>query len=450
MKELFEASRAGSLPRRQAAIGRRGILAAGTAGLVAAPALVRAQGKTRGVALVIGNSRYSWEAPLPNVRRDAPDIAKRFQELGLRTELLQDAGREAMAAAVEKFKAAANGQDVAVLYFAGHGASWEKDTYLVPVDSDLGNPDTIRNLLPIATISAAMQGAAHRLLIFDNCRNNPSGGWRQRAAAQSAFVNAAELAAASVHGANALLLFSTAPGRAALDGPAGQNSPFAAALLRQLAGPTTDIAALPARLRRDLLIATGGRQILWHESTYTGPFVLSGAPAASTPQASSIDTSRIVELPNAYAFAQEKKLALPPGLVAIRAPAGSPHGHKIGAFESTFTQPIGLTANMAAGRTVQPVLIVVLSVDDDTDTAQTVVSFQGRSQDRSGAIWNFWEASLKSRFAGVYRTSPEELRYMPDPPIVPFWLRWRDRDSGSNSQTNVMPSYQARFSRLDG
>ena len=42
--------------------------------------------------------------------------------------------------------------------------------------------------------------------------------------------------AAAATPANSLMLFSTAPGHAALDGPAGQNSPFAAALLRQLGG----------------------------------------------------------------------------------------------------------------------------------------------------------------------------------------------------------------------
>lgn len=67
-------------------IGRRTLLA-GTASLLASPAIVRAQG-TNGVALVIGNSKYLWEASLPNVRRDAPDIAKRFEQLGLKTELL--------------------------------------------------------------------------------------------------------------------------------------------------------------------------------------------------------------------------------------------------------------------------------------------------------------------------------------------------------------------------
>ena len=83
-------------------ISRRTLLAS-TAGLLAAPAIVRAQ-DANGVALVVGNSKYKWEASLPNVKRDAPNIASRFQELGLRTELLQDAGKDAMLAGLEKFK----------------------------------------------------------------------------------------------------------------------------------------------------------------------------------------------------------------------------------------------------------------------------------------------------------------------------------------------------------
>src|SRR5690348_12456942 len=108
---------------------RRRLLAT-AGGLLAAPAVVRAQGQA-GVALVIGNSKYQWEASLPNVKRDAPDVAKRFQALGLRTELAQDLGRDAMRAALDKFLAAANGANFAALYFAGHGASWERISYLV-------------------------------------------------------------------------------------------------------------------------------------------------------------------------------------------------------------------------------------------------------------------------------------------------------------------------------
>ncbi|MEI6204990.1 MAG: caspase family protein, partial [Enhydrobacter sp.] len=111
---------------RLTSIGRRSALA-GAGSLLVAPAIVRAQGKTNGVALVIGNSKYAREAQLPNVRRDAPDIAKRFESFGLKTELVQDAGRDAMNRALEKFGAAAKGADFAAFYFAGHGASWGRD-----------------------------------------------------------------------------------------------------------------------------------------------------------------------------------------------------------------------------------------------------------------------------------------------------------------------------------
>ena len=108
-------------------IGRRGMLA-GATGLLISPAVVRAQGPS-GVALVIGNSKYKWEASLPNVRRDAPDIAKRFQAFGLKTELVQDVGLDAMRQAIGAFAASARGANLAALYFAGHGATWGADTY---------------------------------------------------------------------------------------------------------------------------------------------------------------------------------------------------------------------------------------------------------------------------------------------------------------------------------
>ena len=89
--------------------------------------MVRAQGQN-GVALVIGNSKYQWEASLPNVKRDAPDVARAFQALGLKTELLQDLGGEAMRQAIAKFGEASRGARFAAFYFAGHGVTWEKQT----------------------------------------------------------------------------------------------------------------------------------------------------------------------------------------------------------------------------------------------------------------------------------------------------------------------------------
>ena len=127
-------------------LGRRNLLA-GTAALIGAPGIARAQGRA-GVALVIGNSKYNWESSLPNVKRDAPDVAKRLQEFGLKVDLVQDAGRDAMRQAIDRLSAASRGAQMAAFYYAGHGASWNRGTYLVPVDADLSSPNMVERLVP--------------------------------------------------------------------------------------------------------------------------------------------------------------------------------------------------------------------------------------------------------------------------------------------------------------
>jgi hypothetical protein len=419
-------------------LGRRSVLAA-AGGFLSSPAIVRAEGQA-GVALVIGNSKYKWEASLPNVQRDAPDVAKRFQALGLKTELLQDARQDAMRAALDKFAAAARGANLAAFYFAGHGALWEKDTYLVPQDADLNNPATVQSLLPVRFISAAMKEAQHRLLVFDNCRNNPADGWRQRAAIDSSSINQAELAAAALNGPNTLVLFSTAPGRVAVDGPAGENSPFAASLLRQLAEPSVDLQALPAKLRRELLMATEGRQVLWDQSTFDQPFLLANRGTSIADSAARQSSSQIIELPNAYAFAREKNLLLPPGLIAFRASHASPHASKIGAFKYTHKTSVGTT-----GTAIEPALALVISVTHSTAEMVTAAKdFLMRSQLRNGEFWKFSSAALSGDQA-VWEDMEWGSR---------IEMKWREANSGliSRHPTGSGVSalmYSSTFTRLD-
>jgi hypothetical protein len=416
-------------------LGRRALIAA-TGGLLAAPSIVWAQSQN-GVALVIGNSKYQWEDSLPNVRRDAPDVAKRFQELGLKTDLLQDVGGNAMRAAIDKFKAAAGGANMAAFYFAGHGASWVKDTYLVPVDTDLSSPSVVQTLVPVPTVLAAMRTANHRLLVFDNCRNNPADGWRQTESerAGAGFNADRQRAAAADADANALTLYSTAPGRVALDGPPGGNSPFAAALLRQLGVTSIDLQALAARLRRDLLIATEGRQVVWDRSTYQQPFQLSGSARSSAPAAPSNDPSRIIEIKNAYAFARDNGLPLPDGLIAYRPAANSPHSRMVGAFEFTAQTPIG----------PHPYLFIVVSVDDQ-GTAQLILAVQNDA----GRLWRFATGSV----------SGNRLTFVPNYGRPSFIVDWSNANSGSvgtlqgGNAKYAAPGNTAirvvRFTRLDG
>lgn len=404
-------------------------MAAATA-LLAAPHVARAQG-AGGVALVIGNSKYQWEASLPNVRRDAPDVAKRFQAMGLKTELLQDLSKDALRQAVDRFSSSAAGANLAALYFAGHGATWEKETYLVPVDVDLGTPSNVKTLLPVSAVSRAVQSASHRLLVFDSCRNNPADGWRQLEAERGARFNVEQQRdAAATAEPNSLTLFSTAPGRVALDGPAGENSPFAASFLHQLSGNSVDLAALPGKIRRELLIATEGRQVLWDRNTYSGSFAVKGV-SGGTPGTTG-DPSRIIELPNAYAFARKSGIELPQGLIAHRAPPGTPHAQKAGSYEFTALTPRG----------PMPYLVVVLSAEA-TGTAQLITAIQNDA----GRIWRFVTGSI----------SNNRLTFQPSAGRPNYLLDWSDTNSGSVAvlsegnkpgQGNTVRS--VRFSRLDG
>jgi hypothetical protein len=413
---------------------------ASTVGLLASPAVVRAQGQKErqnaGVALVIGNSKYRWEASLPNVQRDVRDIAKRFQALGLKTELLQDAGQDAMKRAMDNFKSASRGAEFAAFYFAGHGASWARETYLVPMDADLGNPSTVQNLVSVSSVRAALQEANHRLLVFDNCRNNPADGWRQLEAERQANVSRETQRDDAGQASNTLVLFSTAPGRTAVDGPAGENSPFAATLLHQLDGASVDLQALPAKLRRDLLIATRGRQVVWDQSTYSQPFLLNGSrgrqPGAATDKSGwSQDPSRFIELTNAYAFAQSNGLLLPPGLIAHRPPDNSRDSHKVGTF-SFLAQTMG---------TPSPRILVVLSVEEQ-HTAQVIQAGNGRT----GAVWRFVTATL----------SGDKLDYVAREGGEHFTMTWTDANAGrviqnpEGADSRRQNIFSTGFKRLDG
>ena len=421
-------------------IGRRGLLA-GAGGLLAAPAIVHAQGQN-GVALVIGNSKYQWEASLPNVRRDAPDIAKRFQELGLKTEVLLDAGREAMLQAIAKLGEASRGAKLAAVYFAGHGVFWDKDSYLVPVDTDLSDPRTAQSLITVRSIVQALKGANSRLLIFDSCRNSPADGWKQRDAKYMARDDAAQRESVDPGSANTLSVFSTPAGSIALDGPAGGNSPFAAELLRQLDAPSVDLQALPARLRRALLLATDCRQLVWDNNTLASPLVLQRTGKAAGLAAPKVDSSRIVELDKAYEFARQNDLALPPGLVAYRPAANTPAARLVGSYKHEYASPFG-QAGGGNFKMTQSLLLVLAAPQGNA--AELILAYK----DFRTAGGNRWEFMTADR-------TDDTVSFLGRSQDFRFEYKWTGANAGTYQHIEVSGRRKSSlkgtvpFTRLDG
>jgi uncharacterized caspase-like protein len=246
--------------------------------------VVAARAETK-VALVVGNGAYAHAPALKNPVNDATDMAAALRDLGFRVIEAHDADKAALEAQLRQFVEAADGSDVALLFYAGHGVQVDGRNYLIPVDARLERRSAIDfEVVDLERVTAALQNAAKASLVFlDACRDNP---FANNLAAQNgrAFASPRGLAPLAAGSAAGLLIaLSTAPGKIAADGE-GRNSPFTAALLRNVGTPGADVTTVLTRVRNEVASATNDEQIPWVTMSLSSPIYL--APGASTAPAS--------------------------------------------------------------------------------------------------------------------------------------------------------------------
>lgn len=235
------------------------------------------------VALVIGNGGYAAVPRLPNPGADAAAVAAALRNAGFSVDLVRDAGRDAMGAALRRFGQAADRAELALFYFAGHGIQVGGENHLLPVDARLAHArDVDFELVPLQLVARTMQGARTRVLILDACRDNPLAT-QMRGLSGTRSVGRG-LAQVDTVDLGTLIAFSTAPGAVAQDG-AGRNSPFAAALLQHLGTPGLEIRQLMTRVRRSVVEATGGQQVPWDNSSLITEVVLHPGRGQAAPPA---------------------------------------------------------------------------------------------------------------------------------------------------------------------
>jgi tetratricopeptide (TPR) repeat protein len=213
----------------------------------------------RRIALVIGNSTYSAVPALSNPRRDAELLARVLRSTGFETvKLLTDLGRERLVEALQAFAREAREADWAVIYFAGHGMEIDGINYLVPIDARLETDRDVKfEAISLDQVLAAVEGARKlRLVMLDACRNNPFIP-RMRATTATRAVSRGLAPAEPATGT--LVVYAAKHGQTALDGWAG-NSPFVAALAKNLPTPGIEINKLFRLVRDDVMAATDGRQ----------------------------------------------------------------------------------------------------------------------------------------------------------------------------------------------
>jgi uncharacterized caspase-like protein len=176
------------------------------------------------LALVVGNSAYVNVPRLDNSKNDARLMADTLGALGFTIVgggPRLDLEKSSFDTVVQEFGNQAQGADVALFYYAGHGVQVRGTNYLVPIGANpTRESDVDFQMLDANLVLRQMEDAGTKLniVLLDACRNNPFGGRGLRATGGGL---------AQMRGPEGTLIsFATQPGAVALDG-AGGNSPYA-------------------------------------------------------------------------------------------------------------------------------------------------------------------------------------------------------------------------------
>src|SRR5689334_6424753 len=228
--------------------------------VVAFGLLAEARAAEPRVALVIGNGAYRSVPELDNSRNDADDISEQLKRVGFAVIDGRDLDRPAMFAALGRFAQRVRNSDAGLVYYSGHGMQINGQNYLVPVDLKLaGNSFTPFDLIKLDDVVEALNYTAGvKILVLDACRDNPFAN--SLAENKSGRGVGATRGLAKIERSQGMLIaYSTQSNSVAADG-VGRNSPFTAALVREIQVPGLEVATVFRRVAINVNRETQGAQ----------------------------------------------------------------------------------------------------------------------------------------------------------------------------------------------
>jgi hypothetical protein len=240
------------------------------------------------VAFVVGNGAYKNVAQLPNPPIDAKAMAATLRNVGFEVIEGTNLTRDTMTAKLLDFGKKAQGADIAVFYYAGHGIAISGTNYLLPIDADIKSEMDVKLGAAInvdVTLDQTMGDAKVKLVFLDACRDNPFAAKIKANTTRSVAVG--QGLAEMKSGEGTLIAFATGPGQTALDGQEGTNSPFTRALIAHITEPGIEIQQALTEVRAQVSDETSKGQLPWGHTNLTGSVYLNPAapppaPAAAT------------------------------------------------------------------------------------------------------------------------------------------------------------------------
>ena len=231
------------------------------------------------VAFVVGNGAYKNVAQLPNPPIDAKAMAGVLRNVGFEVVEGTNLTRDKMTEKLLDFGKRAQGADVAVFFYAGHGIAISGTNYLLPVDADIKSEMDVKLGAAInidLTLDQTMSDAKVKLVFLDACRDNPfAAKIKSNSATRSVSVQPG--LAEMKSGEGTLIAFATGPGQTALDGQEGTNSPFTRALIANITQPGVEIQQAMTEVRAQVNEETNKGQLPWGHTNLIGSVYLNPA-----------------------------------------------------------------------------------------------------------------------------------------------------------------------------
>jgi uncharacterized caspase-like protein len=228
-------------------------------------------------ALVMGNSRYQ-HAPLKNPVNDANGMAEALKSTGFGVTLALDLGQSAMQDAIRSYTdSLARTKSVGLFYFAGHGAQLAWRNYLIPVDTEIGDIQELRDRgVDVNSLIEGIRKAGNpmNMIILDACRDNPFG---RGGVARLDQKGLSQLDAPP----GTLLAYATAPGNTAIDGE-GTHGLYTEHLLKEIKVPEAKVEDVFKRVRLAVRRRSNGLQIPWESTSLEEDFYFVPPQALST------------------------------------------------------------------------------------------------------------------------------------------------------------------------
>lgn len=219
------------------------------------------------VAFVVGIDHYARGAgpifapDLRNPINDAQAMRDMLSKLGFTVIYGEDLSKEDFDAALDRFEDRVANADIAVVYFSGHGASFEDLPYLVPSDATFDElRQTERKLIKVEDVLRRLREAKGvRIALFDACRDNDAEQALKQRVAGTKGVSQSRGLASTASPQGLIVMYAAQHLQTAKDG-SDAHSPFAAALLDKLPTPNVNITTALEDVARSVIEKTGGAQ----------------------------------------------------------------------------------------------------------------------------------------------------------------------------------------------